>query len=78
MNITTTISQYLEEQRALIDQELDQILPSEDTFPYSIHKAMRYSVFAGSSARRPDDCLAPVTGLCCASPLLWNWFIHIH
>ncbi|HZT68647.1 MAG TPA: farnesyl diphosphate synthase [Terriglobia bacterium] len=56
MNITTTISQYLEEQRALIDQELDQILPSEDTFPYSIHKAMRYSVFAGGKRLRPILC----------------------
>jgi geranylgeranyl diphosphate synthase type II len=56
LSITTTISQYLEEQRALIDQELDQILPSEDTFPYSIHRAMRYSVFAGGKRLRPILC----------------------
>ena len=56
MNTSTTVSQYLEEQRLLIDQELDQILPPEDTFPNSIHKAMRYSVFAGGKRLRPILC----------------------
>ena len=57
MSTSTTVSQYLDEQRALIDQELDRLLPPEDTFPQSIHKAMRYSVFAGGKRLRPILCV---------------------
>ena len=56
MSTSTTVSQYLDEQRALIDQELDRMLPPEDTFPHSIHRAMRYSVFAGGKRLRPVLC----------------------
>lgn len=56
MSTSTTVSQFLEERRALIDRELDQILPPEDTLPPSIHKAMRYSVFAGGKRLRPILC----------------------
>ncbi len=56
MSTSTTVPQYLDEQRALIDQELDRLLPSEDTFPQSIHQAMRYSVFAGGKRLRPILC----------------------
>ena len=57
MSTATTVSQFLEEQRVLIDQELDRILPPEDTVPSSIHKAMRYSVFAGGKRLRPILCV---------------------
>jgi len=57
LSTSTTVSQYLDEQRALIDQELDLLLPPEDTFPQSIHKAMRYSVFAGGKRLRPILCV---------------------
>jgi geranylgeranyl diphosphate synthase type II len=56
LSTSTTVSQYLDEQRALIDQELDRMLPPEDTFPHSIHQAMRYSVFAGGKRLRPILC----------------------
>ena len=56
MSISTTVSQYLDEQRALIDRELDRLLPPEDTSPHSIHQAMRYSVFAGGKRLRPILC----------------------
>jgi geranylgeranyl diphosphate synthase, type II len=56
LSTSTTVSQYLDEQRALIDQELDRMLPPEDTFPHSIHHAMRYSVFAGGKRLRPILC----------------------
>jgi geranylgeranyl diphosphate synthase type II len=56
LSTSTTVSQYLDEQRALIDQELDRLLPPEDTFPHSIHQAMRYSVFAGGKRLRPILC----------------------
>ncbi|HET7101869.1 MAG TPA: farnesyl diphosphate synthase, partial [Terriglobia bacterium] len=56
MSASTTVSQYLDEQRALIDQDLDRLLPPEDAFPQSIHQAMRYSVFAGGKRLRPILC----------------------
>ncbi len=43
--------------RAAIDAELDRILPPESEYPSSIHKAMRYSVFAGGKRLRPTLCL---------------------
>ncbi len=56
MSPTTTVAQYLDEQRTLVDQELGRMLPPEDTFPHSIHRAMRYSVFAGGKRLRPILC----------------------
>ncbi|HXJ93874.1 MAG TPA: farnesyl diphosphate synthase [Terriglobia bacterium] len=47
----------LETERALVDRELDAILPSEDNYPTSIHRAMRYSIFAGGKRLRPILCL---------------------
>lgn len=56
MSPTTTVARFLEEQRALVDKELDRMLPPEDTYPHSIHQAMRYSVFAGGKRLRPILC----------------------
>jgi len=59
MNVisTVTIRQQLEQNRTLVDAELDRILPPADEYPPSIHKAMRYSVFAGGKRLRPTLCL---------------------
>ena len=57
MSTSTAVSQFLDEQRVLVDQELDRLLPPEDTFPQSIHQAMRYSVFAGGKRLRPILCV---------------------
>ena len=56
MSTSTAVSEYLDEQRALVDLELEQILPPDDAFPNSIHQAMRYSVFAGGKRLRPIVC----------------------
>jgi geranylgeranyl diphosphate synthase type II len=40
-----------------VDAALEQLLPPEDTSPPSIHRAMRYSVFAGGKRIRPVLCL---------------------
>jgi geranylgeranyl diphosphate synthase type II len=40
-----------------IEGALEQLLPPEDTVPPSIHRAMRYSVFAGGKRIRPVLCL---------------------
>ena len=43
--------------RAAIEAALERILPAEATPPSSIHRAMRYSVFAGGKRVRPVLCL---------------------
>jgi geranylgeranyl diphosphate synthase type II len=47
------IKEYLAEKKAVIDAALDAFLPAEDVKPQTIHKAMRYSVFAGGKRLRP-------------------------
>jgi geranylgeranyl diphosphate synthase, type II len=49
--------QFFESDRAGIEEALDRLLPKEDAHPASIHKAMRYSVFAGGKRIRPILCL---------------------
>ena len=41
----------------LTDQALERLLPSPDTPPHSIHRAMRHSTFAGGKRLRPILCL---------------------
>ncbi len=49
---------YLADRTASVNRALDQFLPSEKTKPATIHKAMRYSLFAGGKRLRPALCLA--------------------
>ena len=52
-----SIPQFFESDRAGIEEALDRLLPKEEAHPASIHKAMRYSVFAGGKRIRPILCL---------------------
>ncbi len=52
------IQLYLSESKKLVDQCLERLLPPEDEIPPTIHKAMRYSVFAGGKRVRPILVLA--------------------
>ncbi|HEY3306864.1 MAG TPA: farnesyl diphosphate synthase [Desulfuromonadaceae bacterium] len=49
---------YLKTQCARVDAALDNFLPKETDLPFSLHKAMRYSVFAGGKRVRPILMLA--------------------
>jgi geranylgeranyl diphosphate synthase type II len=49
---------YLKEQCARVDAALDSYLPRETELPHSLHKSMRYSVFAGGKRVRPILMLA--------------------
>jgi geranylgeranyl diphosphate synthase type II len=51
------LHEYLAEQAKLVDVELDRRVPSEDTPPQTIHRAMRYSLFAGGKRIRPILCI---------------------
>ena len=53
-----SLPEYLIEQQKLVDAELDRWAPSESTPPEVIHRAMRYSLFAGGKRIRPILCMA--------------------
>jgi geranylgeranyl diphosphate synthase type II len=52
------IHSYLSESKRLVDEKLAELLPAESEEPGTIHKAMRYSVFAGGKRVRPILVLA--------------------
>jgi geranylgeranyl diphosphate synthase type II len=49
---------YLIARQKLIDRALGGYLPKANTKPATLHKAMRYSLFAGGKRLRPILCLA--------------------
>lgn len=49
---------FLETRTAAVNTALDRFLPSEKSKPATIHKAMRYSLFAGGKRMRPALVLA--------------------
>jgi geranylgeranyl diphosphate synthase type II len=53
-----TLPEYLTRQQARVDAALERWVPPESTLPESIHKAMRYSLFAGGKRIRPILCMA--------------------
>jgi len=53
-----TLPEYVSHQQLKIDDTLRRLVPSESTPPESIHKAMRYSLFAGGKRIRPVLCMA--------------------
>jgi len=50
--------QFLETRTALVNAALEGLLPSAATKPATIHRAMRYSLFAGGKRMRPALALA--------------------
>jgi geranylgeranyl diphosphate synthase, type II len=52
-----TLKETLDSGCKAIDAALDRLLPSEATYPESIHQAMRHSVFAGGKRIRPILCM---------------------
>src|SRR5271165_4299180 len=52
------LDQYLAERSALVDKALGRFLPKATVKPATLHKAMRYSLFAGGKRLRPILALA--------------------
>ncbi len=52
------IEQYLSDAKREVDDYLNRLLPQETEEPATIHRAMRYSVFAGGKRLRPTLILA--------------------
>jgi geranylgeranyl diphosphate synthase type II len=64
-NVLTSISarpfdleEFLAERTEAVNRALDRFLPPASARPSTIHKAMRYSLFAGGKRMRPALCLA--------------------
>ena len=51
------LREYLARQQQIVDAELDRLVPPESTPPETIHRAMRYSLFAGGKRIRPILCI---------------------
>ncbi len=60
----STVQTLLLSGAQLTDAALERLLPSTDTLPHSIHRAMRHSTFAGGKRLRPILCMeaARMTG----------------
>lgn len=56
--VPASLKTHIESRCALVDAALRRHLPSASTRPPTIHKAMRYSMFAGGKRLRPILCLA--------------------
>ena len=55
--MTSKVKDLLHSGVELTDRALERLLPSPDTLPHSIHRAMRHSVFAGGKRLRPILCM---------------------
>ncbi|MBI4651066.1 polyprenyl synthetase family protein [Candidatus Desantisbacteria bacterium] len=47
-----SLEKYFKKNKEIIDKALDKYLPEDSIYPESIHKAMRYSIFAGGKRLR--------------------------
>ena len=47
------LKEYMQRVSELIADALEDLLPAEDVYPESIHKLMRYTIFAGGKRIRP-------------------------
>ena len=56
--VKAVATSFLKHAQQLVDKELDKILPAETASPATLHKAMRYSIFAGGKRLRPALVLA--------------------
>ncbi|HXT25944.1 MAG TPA: farnesyl diphosphate synthase [Candidatus Eisenbacteria bacterium] len=52
-----TLLDFFDQDLQFVDAALERLLPAANTPPFSIHEAMRYSVFAGGKRIRPVLCL---------------------
>src|SRR5947209_16883507 len=53
-----SLAEFMGAEQARVDAALARLTPAESAHPASIHRAMRYSLFAGGKRIRPLLCLA--------------------
>lgn len=61
------LSDYMRSVTKRVDEALKHFLPSEKTKPHTLHRAMRYSMFAGGKRLRPTLCIAAADA--CGAPV---------
>src|SRR5579872_3155184 len=59
-----TLPEYLAHQQKRVDAALDRWVPAEPQDPSIIHRAMRYSLFAGGKRIRPLLAMAAAEAVC--------------
>ena len=57
-SVATDAREFLASCRTLIDAELDRLIPKESESPQRVHRAIRWSVFAGGKRFRPALLMA--------------------
>lgn len=57
-SVSFDLQSFLATRSEAVNRALDRCLPAARTRPATIHKAMRYSLFAGGKRMRPALCLA--------------------
>jgi geranylgeranyl diphosphate synthase type II len=70
--VSFDLKPYLESRRALVDGALDRTLPSEETPPTNLHRAMRYSVLAPGKRLRPILVIAGAEAVGGAAPAVMD------
>jgi geranylgeranyl diphosphate synthase type II len=60
----SSLQEYLAGQVKVMDRVLDEWVPAETVAPESIHRAMRYSLFAGGKRIRPILAVAAARAIC--------------
>lgn len=63
-----TLDEYLADRGRRVDEALGRLAPSEQQYPETIHRAMRYSLFAGGKRVRPALCIAAGETVAAARP----------
>jgi geranylgeranyl diphosphate synthase type II len=58
MKVSTTIEQYLDERKTLVDKALQTFMPNPSGLASDVIRAMNYSLFAGGKRIRPILCIA--------------------
>jgi geranylgeranyl diphosphate synthase type II len=64
------IKLYLEQKRQDVDRFLEAVMPPESAPPANLHKAMRYSLFAGGKRVRPILAIAAYEAVGGSSPFI--------
>src|SRR2546428_8705250 len=64
------IRPYLNKNGQVVALSLKPAMPAEDAPPATLHKAMRYSLFAGGKRVRPILAIAACEAICGTSPLI--------
>lgn len=57
------LKSYLKDASSRVEAALEKFMPADDAFPDTVHKSMRYSLFAGGKRIRPVLCLAGAEAL---------------